>query len=143
MAKKKYTEDELKIKRLEYVKKWQNTPYGRANHLLNSYKQTDKLAKRGECDLTTQWIVDNIFSKPCAHCGKTGWDVIGCNRLDDSKPHTKDNVEPCCFDCNRKCNYKHRKRKRKGRYIKKLYQYTTDGELVGVYEGYVWSNSLL
>lgn len=49
-----------------------------------------------------EWIIENIFSKPCAHCGKEGWDIIGCNRLDNSKPHTKDNVEPCCKDCNDK-----------------------------------------
>lgn len=62
----------------------------------------DKLNGFGNdsCNLTPQWIVDNILSKPCAHCGKTRWDVIGCNRIDNSKPHTKDNVEPCCMECN-------------------------------------------
>lgn len=126
-----------KLEKNGLIKKWQRTPHGRANHLLNSYKQSDKKADRGECDLTTQWIVDNIFTQPCAHCGKTGWDVIGCNRLDNTKPHTIDNVEPCCFDCNRK-QKKITRNNIKG-YIQKLYQYTIEGELVGVHEGYVWS----
>ena len=120
-----YTEKELKERQLENVKKWQKTPYGRANHLLNSYRQSDRKANRGECTLTTEWIVENIFSKPCVHCGKVGWDIIGCNRVDDTKPHTKDNVEPCCFECNRKCNYKHRKQqtiqRKKG--FRKLYEF--------------------
>lgn len=127
-------------KQLESVKKWQNTPYGRANHLLNSYRQSDRKADRGECNLTTNWILENIFNKPCAHCGKIGWDVIGCNRLDNSKPHTMDNVEPCCWECNHSLLRKpKKKKKKKGKYYHKLYQYTLDGKLVGVHEGYVWS----
>lgn len=89
-------------KKSEYQKKYSKTPYGRALCLINGYNQKDKKYKRGKGDLTAQWIVDNIFSKPCAHCGKEGWEVIGCNRLDNSLPHTMDNVEPCCFNCNRK-----------------------------------------
>lgn len=72
----------------------------RAVRLLTNYKTEDKKANRGKGDLTSQWIVDNIFTQPCAHCGKTGWKIIGCNRLDNSKPHTMDNVEPCCEECN-------------------------------------------
>jgi len=73
----------------------------KAKTLLSGYYQSDKKYNRGKGDLTYKWIVENIFTKPCAHCGKTGWQVIGCNRLDNSKPHTKDNVEPCCEECNR------------------------------------------
>lgn len=72
----------------------------RAHSLVTNYKREDRKYNRGECNLTAKWIVENIFSKPCAHCGKEGWSVIGCNRLDNSKPHSKDNVEPCCFECN-------------------------------------------
>ena len=136
--------DKLKVK--DYVKKWQHTPYGRANHLLNSYRQSDKKANRGECNLTTVWILENIFTKPCSHCGKEGWDVIGCNRLDNSKPHTMDNVEPCCFDCNRKykkSKQKYKKSKYKKLYADKLYQYTTKGELINIFEGYIWSKTPL
>lgn len=78
------------------------TPYYRAVYLLASYNNNDKKYNRGKGDLTADWIVDNILFKPCVHCGKEGWNIIGCNRLDNNKPHTKDNVEPCCFKCNRK-----------------------------------------
>ena len=84
------------------MNKWiENHPIEyRALILLNNYKKKDKLYGRGQGDLTRDWIIEHILSQPCAHCGKRGWDVIGCNRLDDSKPHTKDNVEPCCKECN-------------------------------------------
>lgn len=84
----------------EYQKKYEKTPMGRAKRLLNRYNQSDKEYNRGKGDLTAKWIVENIFTQPCKHCGKEGWEVIGCNRLDNSLPHSKDNVEPCCFECN-------------------------------------------
>ena len=99
-ARRRYLEKKEEIK--EYHKLYNKTPYGRALNLVSTYNQSDKKYDRGECTLTAEWIVDNIFTKPCAYCGKTGWDIIGCNRIDNSKPHTPDNVEPCCFDCNRK-----------------------------------------
>ena len=85
---------------LNYQEEYGKTPIARASSLLQAYNNSDKKACRGKGDLTSQWIVDNIFTKPCVHCGKTGWEIIGCNRLDNSKPHTMDNVEPCCFECN-------------------------------------------
>lgn len=107
-------------------KEWLHTPNGRASTLLNAYNQMDKKHKRGKGDLTAKWIVENIFSQPCAHCGVTGWDIIGCNRLDNSKPHTMDNVEPCCFECNNKLHEKEM--------MKPVYQYTLDNVLICIYK---------
>lgn len=84
----------------EYQIEYDKTPMARANSLLCGYKRADNLFRGGGCTLTAKWIVENIFSKPCAHCGETDWTKIGCNRLDNSKPHTPDNVEPCCYNCN-------------------------------------------
>lgn len=85
----------------EYDYKYYSTQKGRATKLLYMYNQSDIRKNRGKGDLTPEWIVENIFSKPCVHCGETDWHKIGCNRLDNSKPHTMDNVEPCCGHCNR------------------------------------------
>lgn len=76
----------------------------RAYVLLHEYNRADE--KRGflKGNLTPEWIVENIFTKKCAHCDETDWYKIGCNRLDNSKPHTMDNVEPCCKKCNSKHN---------------------------------------
>lgn len=104
MKKKYLTEEDRKTAKKQCQHKWnkqyRSKPAGRARYLVDNYKQQDKLNNVGECDLTAQWVVDNILFKPCAHCGKTGWEVIGCNRLDNTKPHSKDNVEPCCAECN-------------------------------------------
>ena len=99
----------------EYQVEYDKTPMARANSLLAAYKNSDKVRNRGKGDLTAKWIVDNIFSKPCAHCGETDWRKIGCNRLDNTKPHTMDNVEPCCYKCN--VGLLEMERDNKGRFI--------------------------
>jgi hypothetical protein len=86
----------------ERAKRYIETKIGRATILLTRYNSADLEKGRGKGDLTAEWIVENIFTKPCAHCGETDWHKIGCNRIDNSKPHTMDNVEPCCGECNRK-----------------------------------------
>ena len=78
------------------------TQKGRANNLLSSYKHNDKKYNRGECTLTGQWIVDNIFTKTCHYCGEDDWQKLGCDRIDNALPHTPDNVVPCCKSCNDK-----------------------------------------
>ena len=103
MKKKYFTEDDRKAAIKRSHDKWnekRNTPIGRARYLVDNYRHQDKIYNRGEGDLDPQWLLQNILLKPCAHCGKEGWNVIGCNRIDNSKPHSKDNVEPCCADCN-------------------------------------------
>lgn len=104
---------------------YRKTPMGRASRLVGNYNQADKKANRCQGDLTAQWLVENILFKPCAHCGKEGWDVIGCNRLDNSKPHTKDNVEPCCEECNRELYYKEHEQK--------VGLYSLEGKLLRVF----------
>ena len=107
------------------------TKIGRAYTLKNAYIENDKLQGRitdeiPENYVTAEWIVNNIFTKPCAHCGEIDWTKIGCNRLDNSKPHTVDNVEPCCEECNRNLWFDEKK--------KKVYQYTLDGHLVKIWD---------
>lgn len=91
-----------KEKVLERQAEYSATPIGRAIYLLGGYRRKDKKYNRGECTLTPQWIVENIFSKPCHYCGESDWRKIGCDRIDNSKPHTEDNVVPCCGECNLK-----------------------------------------
>lgn len=104
---------------------YRKTPIGRAKCLIGAYNQADVVMGRGKGDLTPEWIVENIFSQPCAHCGKEGWDIVGCNRLDNSKPHTMDNVEPCCKDCNEKLFGSD--------LSKQVLQYSLDGRLIKVW----------
>ena len=111
--------DKIIERQTEYNDEYHNTPNGRASTLLSAYNASDKKRNRGKGDLTVKWIVENIFSKPCAHCGKTGWEVIGCNRLNNDLPHTKDNVEPCCGECNIKMGSKELIRDEKGKWRNK------------------------
>ena len=100
--------DETKEERSKWQAQYNTTKNGRAHKLVTGYKYSDKRYGRGECTLTAQWIVDNIFSKSCVYCGETDWHKLGCNRLDNTKPHTEDNVEPCCSKCNIRLPRKHR-----------------------------------
>lgn len=84
----------------KYRQKYRQTPEGRARILLDGYKKSDNLYDRGECTLTPEWIIENVFSQPCHYCGKTDWAKMGCDRIDNSLPHTPDNVVPCCYHCN-------------------------------------------
>ena len=119
-----------KEKLYEYQKEWHNqykaTQMGRAVYLVAAYKQNDKKAERGEGDITPKWVVENIFTKHCTHCGETDWHRLGCNRIDNSKPHTMDNVEPCCEKCN--------KQLRNNEYKKQVFQYTTTNTLVKIWD---------
>jgi len=111
--------ERLKQKSVNYRK----TKIGRASYLLYGYSIQDRRNGFDEkIDFNAKWIVENILSKPCAHCGETDWTKIGCNRIDNSKPHTMDNVEPCCKKCNGKLEGNETKHC--------IYQYTIDGKLV-------------
>lgn len=128
MPKKKYfTEEERKAGRKNRKRRFLSSKKGRASMLLSSYRRTDKERNRGECTLTAEWIIQNIFSgQVCAHCGESDWRILGCNRLDNSLPHTTDNVEPCCKKCNNKMEGKER--------AKPVLQYSLDGEFIKEWE---------
>lgn len=86
-----------KSKRNEYYA----TVIGRANALVNSYKTADREKGRGEVDFDRNWLIENIFSSKCIYCGESDWTKLGCDRIDNSKPHIKCNVVPCCEKCNK------------------------------------------
>lgn len=88
--------------RLEYQKQYYNTPIGKAKNLINAYRREDKKHNRGECTLTAEWIVENIFSgQKCIYCGEDDWTKLGCDRIYNDKPHTPDNVVCSCWEHNR------------------------------------------
>lgn len=76
------------------------TKNGRARHLIGAYSQSDKKHNRGECTITSDWIINNIFNNTCIYCGESDWHKLGCDRIDNSKPHTEDNCVCSCKDCN-------------------------------------------
>lgn len=75
----------------------------RANKLAYHYHWHDINTYNFNCDndLDEEWITDNILSKECIYCGETDWRKLGCDRIDNDKPHTKDNVVCACARCNK------------------------------------------
>lgn len=114
----------------KYFTEEERCTWYRAQCLVSNYNRMDKLCNREKGNLTPKWVIENIFNKPCAHCDKTGWDVIGCNRLDNNKPHTMDNVEPCCKECNDRLAHKYFTN---GFLSKKVGQYDKSGNLINIW----------
>lgn len=74
------------------MKRWNQTQRGRATHLRKAYQRIDA------CDLTAEEILDYIV-KPCVYCGTTAANR-GLDRIDNSLPHIKGNVQTACGECN-------------------------------------------
>lgn len=97
-----YSDPIVKKHKNEYNELYYKTPIGRASNLVNSYIQMDKKNEVGETTITKEWIVENIFTKQCVYCGETDWNKLGCDRKNNSLPHTPDNIVCSCGECNRK-----------------------------------------
>ena len=83
----------------------QTHPMNWARKMVASYMQTDR--EKGFNDketISVDYFINHIANEECKYCHKRGYGLIGCNRIDNTKPHTIDNVEPCCFKCNAKEN---------------------------------------
>lgn len=83
---------EQRLKRQAATVKWGRTPRGRATFLRKAYQRID------DCDMTALEILAMI-GKPCVYCGSTT-DNRGLDRIDNSLPHIKGNVQTACGDCN-------------------------------------------
>lgn len=92
----------------------------KASKMISQYKLKDKKRGLQICDFNIDWMITNILHKPCVYCGDTH--RIGADRIDNSRGHTKDNVVPCCYDCNcaRNTNFSFNEMKILGATIKKI-----------------------
>jgi hypothetical protein len=98
------------------INKYNGTPSGRARLLRHRYRKID--AEKGqESDLTVEFMLA-LMAKPCAYCGDST-DPRGCDRIDNRKGHTMDNVVPACKHCNcaRMDNFTHEETKILGQTI--------------------------
>ena len=96
----------IKQQNKEHYSEYYWTQTGRAKHLLNTYKKADEKSGRGECTLSKEWIIEHIFNSKCVYCGEDDWQKLGCDRIDNSLPHTKDNCVCSCSRCNIQRNTK-------------------------------------
>ena len=97
----------IKEKSLEYYSDKKNTRELRAVHLIASYRLSERRHNRGECTITKQWILENIFNSKCIYCGESDWQKLGCDRKDNNLPHTPENCICACKICNIERHYKH------------------------------------
>lgn len=70
----------------------------KASKMISSYRNKDIANGTEVCDISIEWMIDNILSKPCVYCGDTK--RVGCDRIDNNVGHIKSNVVPCCIECN-------------------------------------------
>jgi hypothetical protein len=98
----------------------------KASKMVSAYKCRD--IKRGRLDenniplnyVDIDYIVTHIFGSSCTYCGDNK--RVGCDRIDNTKSHTKDNCVPCCRGCNTTRNnvYTHEEMKLLGETISKI-----------------------
>lgn len=87
----------------EYEKNRRATKERTAYVLSKTYEKDDN--KKGydtTNNITSQWIEENLFSEgsKCIYCGDDNWRNLGADRIDNTKPHTPDNVVCSCDLCN-------------------------------------------
>jgi len=98
---KRYREKNRDILRVKYKERRANYVRPRMSklrHKVNAYRYRDKL-KGFDTDITLDWFLEHISGKPCIYCGDVS--NIGCDRVDNSKGHTKSNCIPACPLCNK------------------------------------------
>lgn len=72
----------------------------KAKSLIRSYKSYDEKRFGEHGDLDVEWVYQNIIDGKCEYCGNASWGKLGCDRIDNDKPHTKDNCICACTRCN-------------------------------------------
>ena len=105
---------------LSWKKDYENTESGRASKLCSNYKSDDRIKSRGECDLTTEWVLGHIVKSSCVYCGESDYLKLGCDRIDNNLPHTQENCVCACWDCNND-------RQKKGMSVEEYIKYKKEG----------------
>lgn len=78
--------------------RYMKTAKGRAMMLAKAYLRVDR--ENGmEGDVTQSFLMNNIFPSACTYCGLSD-ELMGCDRVDNSKGHLQSNVVPACRTCN-------------------------------------------
>lgn len=70
----------------------------RDKYILKDTRKTDR-AKNRENNLTRPFILE-LIQRGCFYCGEINIRIMTLDRIDNSRGHTMDNVNPCCARCN-------------------------------------------
>ena len=99
---KKRSQSNYRKNHKEKIRVYNNSMNGRAVRQAIAYKRSDHKCNRGESTITYDYILNNIYTQPCFYCGETDWTKLGCDRIDNTLPHTPDNCVCSCYKCNTK-----------------------------------------
>ena len=94
--------DSHKTECTNWYKEYRKTPKGRAHYLAMGYNAKDLKYRGIKGEMTSDFILKNIFTSKCVYCGESDWSKLGCDRIDNSQIHTPNNVVCCCYNCNTK-----------------------------------------
>lgn len=90
-----------KKKMSAYNKQFYQTIAGMAARRRNHYLADDKEKGFDTAQtITAKWIAENILTASCIYCHDAEPYHLGCDRIDESKGHTPDNVVCACPVCN-------------------------------------------
>lgn len=89
-------------KRQMWLDKYNQSSKAKYTRLASGYRSMDRMRfGTDEYTITKEQIKQLIESTAkCSFCGCTDINVLGLDRIDNSKPHTIDNVHVCCWHCN-------------------------------------------
>ncbi len=90
-----------KTKTATYNQEFYQTITGMASRRRNHYLYDDKEKGFDTAQtITAEWIAENILTGSCIYCHDSEPYHLGCDRIDESKVHTPDNVVCACPICN-------------------------------------------
>lgn len=75
----------------------------RITTLINAYKRNDKMHNRNcpnEPYITKEYLLNVLFPKGCCYCGEKDYLKLGCDMIDNNKPHIISNCVCSCGRCN-------------------------------------------
>lgn len=90
-----------KAQQSAYNKEFYQTITGMASRRRNHYLSDDKEKGFDTAQtITAEWIAENILTASCIYCHDAVPYHLGCDRIDENKGHTPDNVVCACPICN-------------------------------------------
>lgn len=86
-----------KNKQIKYL----STKEGKAVALENRYIAMDRSRNFDTSNnIDHKWILEKILSSSCYYCGENDWNLLGCDRINNTLPHTPENCLCSCMHCN-------------------------------------------
>lgn len=99
-----------------------NSIESRSKSMCSTYKSLDNKKGFDVSENIDSTLMLKLWKDGCIYCGEKDWHILGCDRIDNSKGHSKDNVVCSCKYCNwiRSANFSFEEMLMIGETIKKI-----------------------